>query len=651
MPTPQQDKRQLETVDIPAVEVFSEGTWNGDLYTHDDLQTMVDAFPLVGFEPTIKAGHPDGQEDEKKARLVFGAPALGYAKRIWINGKKLFAELKQVPKRFADLVKAGAFKRISAEIFWNYTHETSGQKYPRVLKSIAFLGAEIPALTDLAAIESLYEKNVAGGMFAYDEKGNEFRAYGVEIPYEPTGHQMDENRLISKFREMLDSALSMFGSDGKIRSYMIEKRGEEWCLIAKSTGKTLGCHPSEALAQAQERAVQANKNEMLITAKQLEDICPPCAEKMRQKNFSAIKLLPMMSASGVLTYAFPGGMPQEAFAALCEKFSPDEGFRTRCMDSSAGGKADDPGAFCNSLKTACKDQVMLSSDQPAREHIMIKLHMTREEVSNICLPCGEKMAERGITALTFTADQVAKFAEHGDVEKCMAKADMLEKYPDENKRKAACEKAMGEAMMQAIQEIKGGPTMDEKKFEQEKAQLEADKKAAEAKAKEYQDKLSALQAANEEAKGKESEALQEVKKLKRERHDDQIKSWLAAQKRAGKLAPVEEARLTAIFSTLYEDQRTVTFAKADGKETKESLADAVKAFIVSRPSIFKELSRAIIEPTEPLEDAGEEVDRQTKEYMEKKGMKVEQYAEAMKAVLALKENEDLAVRWVCMQKQ
>ena len=193
--------------------------------------------------------------------------------------------------------------------------------------------------------------------------------------------------------------------------------------------------------------------------------------------------------------------------------------------------------------------------------------------------------------------------------------------------------------------------MDEKKFQEEQARLTAEKDAAEKKAKEYQDQLVALKASNEEAKGKESEALQEVKKLKRERHDDQIKSWLAAHKRAGKLAPVEEARLTAIFSTLYEDQRTVTFAKADGKETKESLADAVKAFIVSRPSIFKELRHADDAPTESLDDAGEEVDRKTKEHMERKGMKVEQYAEAMKAVLALKENEDLAVRWVRMQKQ
>ena len=169
------EAKLLETVDYPGLEIFSEGVFNNDTYSAADLQAMVDAFPLVGFEPTVKAGHPDGQEDEKKARMVFGAPALGYVSRIYVNGKKLIADLKQVPKRFADLIKAGAFKRISAEIYWDYA-----KKWPRVLKSIAFLGADIPALTDLKAIESLYEKNEAGGLYAYDDNGNEYRAYCMD---------------------------------------------------------------------------------------------------------------------------------------------------------------------------------------------------------------------------------------------------------------------------------------------------------------------------------------------------------------------------------------------------------------------------------------------------------------------------------------
>ena len=284
-----------------------------------------------------------------------------------------------------------------------------------------------------------------------------------------------------------------------------------------------------------------------------------------------------------------------------------------------------------------------SEDKPME----IKLNMTREEISKICFPCGEKMAEKGISALTFTADQVAKFAEH-DLDKCMAKSDMVEKYPDENKRKTACEKAIGEAVMQAIQETKGGPVMDEKKFEEEKAQLLADKKAAEASAKKYQDQITALEAEKEQAKGKESEALTEVKKLKRERHDDQVKSWIAGQKRAGKLGPVEEPRLTAILSALYEDQRTVTFSQADGdktKEVKEPLADAIKSFIVGRPSIFKEMSHADDEPPEPLSIPGEEVHRRAKEYQAKNA--TVGYVDACKAVL--KADPELNERYMRIQ--
>ena len=64
-----------------------------------------------------------------------------------------------------------------------------------------------------------------------------------------------------------------------------------------------------------------------------------------------------------------------------------------------------------------------------------------------------------------------------------------------------------------------------------------------------------------------------------------------------------------------------------------------------------ELSQHDDEPESFAGDVGEEVDQKTKEHMAKSGMKAEQYAEAMKAVLALKENEGLAKRYVSMQKQ
>jgi len=41
---------------------------------------------------------------------------------------------------------------------------------------------------------------------------------------------------------------------------MIRKRGNKWVLVSKSTGKTLGTHPSRDAALAQERAIQISKH-------------------------------------------------------------------------------------------------------------------------------------------------------------------------------------------------------------------------------------------------------------------------------------------------------------------------------------------------------------------------------------------------------
>jgi len=170
---------EIPTVDIPGLEIFSSGTFNNDVYSEADLDAMVSAFGEVGFQPTVKAGHADGQEKAEEARKVFGAPALGYASKIYRKGSKLLADLTRVPRRFADLIKKGAYSRISSEIFWNYADQ--GKKFPRVLRSIAFLGADIPALTNLKEIEALY---------SLDEASNridcETRIYTVEVTAPPS---------------------------------------------------------------------------------------------------------------------------------------------------------------------------------------------------------------------------------------------------------------------------------------------------------------------------------------------------------------------------------------------------------------------------------------------------------------------------------
>ncbi len=174
-----EDDNELEVVDLPWMEVFSVGLWNGDRYTITDLEAMVESFGRVGFQPVLKVGHEKKQEDPAVSQRAFGAPALGFAQELKIEGGKLLAKFTGVPKKLSKLL-GKSYKRVSAEIFWDYVDGATGITYPKVLKAVALLGDAIPAVTNLKEIEALYQKNEAGVLLAYDDDKREFRTYELE---------------------------------------------------------------------------------------------------------------------------------------------------------------------------------------------------------------------------------------------------------------------------------------------------------------------------------------------------------------------------------------------------------------------------------------------------------------------------------------
>lgn len=45
--------------------------------------------------------------------------------------------------------------------------------------------------------------------------------------------------------------------------YKVEKQGEQWCVVKEGDGKSMGCHDSQAKAEAQMRAIYANEHKAL----------------------------------------------------------------------------------------------------------------------------------------------------------------------------------------------------------------------------------------------------------------------------------------------------------------------------------------------------------------------------------------------------
>ena len=146
----------LETVELKGVEIFDVGTWNGDPYTDAQLDEMVANTMTLKrkglLEPPVKLGHVDRQDLLEKE----GLPAAGWIERVYRVGTKVVADLSHVPARVGELVKAGAYRKVSAEIWPRFGRAADGKTYGYVLKAIAFLGGEIPAVPTLADIAKLY---------------------------------------------------------------------------------------------------------------------------------------------------------------------------------------------------------------------------------------------------------------------------------------------------------------------------------------------------------------------------------------------------------------------------------------------------------------------------------------------------------------
>lgn len=127
------------------VEIFAAGTHNGDTYTEADLDEMIAAEKQVGFAAPLKDGHHNDDP---------GYPALGWVKNLRRSGTTLLADFLEMPKAVYEAIVGRRYDRLSSEIYWNYTADNV-PLLPRVLKAVALLGAEIPAIPSLKPLREV----------------------------------------------------------------------------------------------------------------------------------------------------------------------------------------------------------------------------------------------------------------------------------------------------------------------------------------------------------------------------------------------------------------------------------------------------------------------------------------------------------------
>lgn len=320
-----------ETHNIKGVEIFSVGEWNGDRYTGDDLDeleaTFKDTKPFL--RPYLKIGHGDDQGLLKADEL----PAAGYISDIYRRGDKLIADFERMPRKIFDLVAAGAYDKLSCEIYANV--KVGGKRRRLALKAISLLGGDTPAVENLDAIRALYSK-------AEPECDGEtkVRAHQYSAPKEDMAMQDCPAKLEEMKKEMEAYKQKHMAAEAEAKKFADENASLK--ASAESVGKeveTLKNAKAELEKKFSEASEKIAKVELEKRESEIETRVNTLVteKKVLPAQKAALKAL-LLNAKGVQKFKLGEKEEFEGEEALILAFVSKGGSRLPTDESSEQGK-------------------------------------------------------------------------------------------------------------------------------------------------------------------------------------------------------------------------------------------------------------------------------------------------------------------------
>ena len=146
-----------KTGSIEEMEIFRSGTHNGDEFTEDDLEEIAENFRKLKFEvkPKLKITHRENQKT-LAGLASYGDIVEVYTKKDEDGKRRLYARVENVPEEVLSWIDEGRFTERSIEIYPSFklgTRIGDETEYHNVLKAIALLGHEMPAVSGMEPIK------------------------------------------------------------------------------------------------------------------------------------------------------------------------------------------------------------------------------------------------------------------------------------------------------------------------------------------------------------------------------------------------------------------------------------------------------------------------------------------------------------------
>lgn len=173
-------------------------------FSEDRLKAMVDGYDPTNHEAPIVIGHPKDN-----------GPAFGWVKGLEFGENGIHAIPHQLNDDFAEAVKNGSFKKVSASF---YSPDSPNNPNPGnyYLRHVGFLGAQPPAIKGLQALE------FSEGQEMFKTGNGEDVLIEFEEDIDAAWQAQDSAGIFRKLREFIIDKFSKEDADEVIPSYAIE---------------------------------------------------------------------------------------------------------------------------------------------------------------------------------------------------------------------------------------------------------------------------------------------------------------------------------------------------------------------------------------------------------------------------------------------
>ena len=253
--------------ELKGIDIFASGRWNGDEYSTEDLDKIVASFAETKdrLKPYLKLGHGQDQKLLREDEL----PAAGFVQNIYRQGRKILADVTNIPKKIYELIKNKAYNKVSIELYKNI--EIEGKVYDLALKAVSLLGGATPAVHNLDDILALYSNE--NTILAFETKA-ELKKFEVDLQ-NINREDIMEKELLEKI-ELLQKDVEKYTQENTALKLEIEKSNGELTELKKYSEENKA--KVESLLKEKKKTEIDEKVKMFVESKK---IIPAQAEKLK----------------------------------------------------------------------------------------------------------------------------------------------------------------------------------------------------------------------------------------------------------------------------------------------------------------------------------------------------------------------------------